>query len=207
MSTSVSAVFRDLLRERLRRIAELTETQAHAMESHYNLLVKWNRALNLTAIRELDEIVERHYCESIFLATRLPAGPLRIADVGSGAGFPGLPVAIFRPDCQVTLIESHQRKAVFLKEAARALANVRVLARRAEQMNETYDLAISRAVSYRDLSPSLRSLAPAVALLTGAEGAPPEMGFVWERPIPLPWGKQRYLRMGRQSQTPTTVAD
>jgi 16S rRNA (guanine527-N7)-methyltransferase len=199
-------VFRDLLRDRLRGIAELTDEQAEALESHYNLLVLWNRTLNLTAIRNLPEAVERHYGESIFLAARLPAAPLRIADVGSGAGFPGLPVAVYRPDCMITLIESHQRKAVFLMEAARGLANVRVLARRAEQVaeqvnekNEEFDLAISRAVSHRDLSPSLKALAPAAYLLGGTQSAPAEMGFAWEPPIPLPWGTQRYLRMGHRS--------
>jgi len=192
-------VFCDLLRERLHGLAELTDAQAKALESHYDLLVRWNRALNLTSIRDLPEAVERHYCESIFLAGRLPAGPLRIVDVGSGAGFPGLPVAIYRPDCVVTLIESHQRKAVFLKEAARGLPNVRVMARRAEQVAEEFDLSVSRAVSYHDLMPSLKALAPAAALLGGIESAPAAMGFVWEPPIALPWGKQRYLRMGRRS--------
>jgi 16S rRNA (guanine527-N7)-methyltransferase len=199
MSTSASAVFRDLLRDRLRGIAELTDAHAEALESHYNLLVHWNRTLNLTAIRDLAEVVERHYCESIFLATRLPAGPLRIVDVGSGAGFPGIPVAVYRPDCSVTLIESHQRKAVFLKEATRSLPNVRVLTRRAEQVDEKFDLAVSRAVSYHDLSPSLKALASAADLLSGAESPPAEMGFLWEPPIPLPWGSQRYLRMGRRA--------
>ncbi len=199
MCTWVSAVFRDLLRDRLRGIAELTDEHAEALESHYDLMVRWNRTLNLTAIRDLPEVIERHYGESLFLAARLPAGPLRIVDVGSGAGFPGLPVAVYRPDCLVTLIESHQRKAVFLKEAARGLSNLRVLARRAEQVDEVFDLAISRAVSYRDLSSSLKALAPAADLLGGTESPPPEMGFVWEAPIALPWGKQRYLRMGHRS--------
>ncbi|MGB7761371.1 MAG: 16S rRNA (guanine(527)-N(7))-methyltransferase RsmG [Bryobacteraceae bacterium] len=192
-------MFRDLLRDRLRDIADPTDAQAEALESHYSLLVLWNRTLNLTAIRDLPEAVERHYCESLFLAAHLPAGELRIVDIGSGAGFPGLPVAVYRPDCMVTLIESHQRKAVFLKEAARSLPNVRVLARRADQAGEEFDLAISRAVSYRDLSPSLKLLAPAAYLLSGPESAPGGMGFAWEPPVPLPWGKQRYLRIGRRS--------
>ncbi|MGA2039764.1 MAG: 16S rRNA (guanine(527)-N(7))-methyltransferase RsmG [Bryobacteraceae bacterium] len=206
MSTWVSAVFRDLLRERLRGIAELTDAQAEALESHYELMVRWNRTLNLTTIRDLPEVIERHYGESLYLAARLPAGKLRIVDVGSGAGFPGLPVAVYRPDCVVTLIESHQRKAVFLKEAARELTNVRVLARRAEQVagqanekNNEFDLAVSRAVSYHDLIPCLRVLAPAADLLGGTESPPDAMGFEWEAPVPLPWGKQRYLRMGRRS--------
>src|ERR1017187_6190482 len=101
--------------------------------------MRWNRSLNLTAIRSREEAIERHYCESLFLGARLPAGALRIADVGSGAGFPGFPVAVLRPECSVTLIESHKRKAVFLREASRTLPNVRVFAKRAEDVGERFD--------------------------------------------------------------------
>jgi 16S rRNA (guanine527-N7)-methyltransferase len=120
-------------------------------------------------------------------------------DIGSGAGFPGVPVAVVRPDCDVTLVESHQRKAVFLREATRELANVHVIPRRVESVEERFDRAISRAVSYEDLSKALKSLAPAADLLTGAEEPPTEMGFRWEPPIRLPWGKQRFLRHGVRS--------
>ena len=104
----------------------LSAEQEAVLEAHLELLMRWNRTVNLTAIRNREEAIERHYCESLFLGSRLPAGRLRIADVGSGAGFPGFPVAVLRPDCLVTLIESHQRKAVFLREAARQVGNVRV---------------------------------------------------------------------------------
>ena len=97
-----------------------------ALQRHHELLERWNQRLNLTRI----DSVERNYGESLFLGKHLPEGPLRICDIGSGAGFPGFPVAVLRPDCEVTLIESHQRKAVFLKEAARGIANIRVLAKR-----------------------------------------------------------------------------
>jgi 16S rRNA (guanine527-N7)-methyltransferase len=148
----------------------------------------------------MDEAVERHYCESLFLGTHLPQDPLRIADIGSGAGFPGFPVAVLRPDCLVTLIESHQRKAVFLREASRNLPNVRVLAKRAEDVKEQFDWAISRAVSYKDLASFLKNLAPDVDLLTGAEAPPDGIGFVWQSPIPVPWGGRRFLRIGRREQ-------
>jgi 16S rRNA (guanine527-N7)-methyltransferase len=174
----------------------LSAEQEAVLEAHLELLMRWNRTVNLTAIRNREEAIERHYCESLFLGSRLPAGRLRIADVGSGAGFPGFPVAVLRPDCLVTLIESHQRKAVFLREAARQVGNVRVLAARAEDVKETFDWAISRAVSYRDLGSFLKKLAPNVDLLTGSEG-PPAMGFRWEIPVALPWGDQRFLRTGR----------
>jgi len=199
MFTLACAVFPELLRHRLRGIAELSHSQVEALEAHYTLLLRWNRVLNLTSIREISLVVERHYCESIFLATHLPSQRLRIADVGSGAGFPGLPVAIYRPDCHVTLVESHQRKAVFLKEAVRSLPNVNVLACRAQDVSGEFDCALSRAVSYRELASSLKGLARAVDLLTGAEKPPSDMGFEWENPISLPWGNQRYLVVGKRN--------
>lgn len=189
-------MFADLLKRRLAGIVELSPEQLAALEAHYQLLLRWNRTLNLTSIDSLEAIVERHYCESLFLGIHLPPGRLRIADIGSGAGFPGFPVAVLRPDCSVTLIESHQRKAVFLREASRKLPGVRVLAKRAEEVEEEFDRAISRAVSYRDLASFLKKLAQNADLLTGTEPPPDGTGFVWGPPIPLPWGKRRFLRSG-----------
>jgi 16S rRNA (guanine527-N7)-methyltransferase len=191
-------MFADLLRERLAGVVELSPRQVEALETHYQLLLRWNRTLNLTSIKRMEEAVERHYCESLFLGTHLPQGRLRIADIGSGAGFPGFPVAVLRPDCSVTLIESHQRKAVFLRETSRNLPNVRVVAMRAEDVKEQFDWAISRAVSYADLASFLKNLAPNVDLLTGGEAPPDGIGFVWQLPIPVPWGGQRLLRSGHQ---------
>src|ERR1035437_11159232 len=112
-------MFADLLRQRLVGVVELSPGQVEALEAHYQLLLRWNRTLNLSSIKRMEEAVERHYCEALFLGTHLPQGGLRSADVGAGAGFPGFPVAVLRPDCSVTLIESHQRKAVFLRDARR----------------------------------------------------------------------------------------
>lgn len=193
-------MFADLLRQRLAGVVELSPGQVAALETHYQLLLRWNRTLNLTSIKRMEEAVERHYCESLFLGTHLPQGCLRIADIGSGAGFPGFPAAVLRPDCSVTLVESHQRKAVFLREASRNLPNVRVLAKRAEDVNEQFDWVISRAVSYADLASFLKNLAPNVDLLTGGEAPPDGIGFVWQPPIPVRWSRQRFLRTGHQEQ-------
>ena len=184
--------------ELIRREFDLTDDRVAALEAHYALLCRWNRVLNLTTIYKVEEAIERHYWESLFLAAHLPVGSQRIVDIGSGAGFPGFPVAVVRPDCQVTLVESHQRKAAFLREASRARLNIRVVSQRAESMSEEFDRAISRAVSCSDLAKSLKFLAPAADLLTGADNPPPRMGFEWEAPILLPWGKQRFLRRGRR---------
>lgn len=189
-------MFPDVLRPLLSGIIDLSPVQIAALEAHYELLLRWNRVLNLTRIQNLEEAVERHFGESLFLAAHLPPGNLRIADVGSGAGFPGFPVAIARPDCHVTLIESHQRKAVFLREATRNIGNVRVLAQRLESVTDTFDHAISRAVSYEDLSATLKRIAESVDLLTGADEPPESMGMSWATPIPLPWGSHRFLRLG-----------
>ena len=194
-------MFADLLRQRLTGVVELSPGQVEALETHYQLLLRWNRTINLTSIKGMEEAVERHYCESLFLGAHLPHSHLSIADIGSGAGFPGFPVAVLRPDCPVTLIESHQRKAVFLREASRSLPNVRVLARRAEEVGERFDRAISRAVSYADLASFLKNLAANVDLLTGGEEPPDGIGFVWQPAIPVPWGRQRFLRNGRQCFT------
>ena len=188
-------MFPDLLRERLAGVADLSDEQVAVLESHYERMVRWNRTVNLTTITDLGEVVERHYGESLFLARHLPAGPLGIVDIGSGPGFPGFPVAVWRPDCEVVLVESHQRKAVFLKEACRELGNVRVMASRGQDVSGSFDWAISRAVSYRDLRGVLRRLGRRAMLLTGVESPPADLSFEWLDPIPLPSGKGRFLRV------------
>ena len=190
-------MFAKALRERLRGIVELSSAQSEALEAHYNLMVRWNKTLNLTKIRDPSEAAERHYLESLFLGIHLPPDRLEIADIGSGPGFPGFPVAVLRPDCEVTLIESHQRKAVFLREASRGMNNVGVISKRAEDVEDRFDWIISRAVSYEDLTGSILSLAPSAALLTGGEPPPANWAWQWEDALPVPGGRSRFLRLGR----------
>ncbi len=194
-------MFPELLEQKLAGIVSVSPEQIHRLEYHYQLLLKWNSVLNLTRVDALEEAVERHYCESLFLAAHLPPNAVRIVDVGSGAGFPGFPVAVLRPDCSVTLVESHTRKAVFLREASRGLLNVHIVAQRAETLSEKFDHIISRAVSYSDLASVLRTVATHAELLTGSEAPPAELGFVWKDAIPLPWGRQRFLRIGVSRET------
>jgi 16S rRNA (guanine527-N7)-methyltransferase len=177
----------------------LSEHQIALLWTHYELLSRWNRVLNLTAIRDLAEVVDRHYCESLLLGAQLPPEPVSVLDVGSGAGFPGIPMAVLRPDCSFTLAESHQRKAVFLREATRDYPNVRVAARRAEDIPEHFDWIVSRAVRWGD---ALKVRATHAGLLLGAEDAgqlPREAGvWQWEDPIMLP-GRRRVLIIGRHT--------
>jgi 16S rRNA (guanine527-N7)-methyltransferase len=195
-------VFVELLRAKLSGVCEVSADQAAVFDRHYELLERWNRVLNLTSVRTRDEAVERHYCEGVFLACHLPVGDWSVADVGSGAGFPGIPVAVMRPDCAVTLIESHQRKAVFLREATRELGNVRVIARRAEDVRERFDWVVMRAVRYGDVAGTLKDLAERVEILSGEVSASEMAGFEWQAPVRLPWGEQRYLWIGRRLGSP-----
>jgi 16S rRNA (guanine527-N7)-methyltransferase len=91
------------------------------LSTYLDLLLKWNARTNLTAIRDPEEIVRRHFGESLFAARHLDPGTTTLLDFGSGAGFPGLPIALLRPDIQVTLAESQNKKATFLREAVRTL--------------------------------------------------------------------------------------
>lgn len=192
-------MFAELLRSKLAGICELSEPQIERLKLHYELLTRWNKVLSLTSVRTLEQSVERHYCESLFAGCHLPEGPASIADLGSGAGFPGIPIAIVRSDCSVALIDSHRRKAAFLKEASRDLANVRVIVRRAQDVAERFDWVVSRAVRYSDIAGDLKRLGRNAELLTGDVQALDVGGFVWREPIRLPWGERRYLWIGSNS--------
>ena len=190
--------FRELLQSEYQPWGALSNLQLDQLERHYQLLEAWNSRLNLTRIRELTEVVRFNYCESLFVSTVLPKGPLRVCDLGSGAGFPGIPLAVARPDLEVALIESDQRKAVFLREASRGVPNIRVAAKRAEDVEETFDWAISRAVGYEDLAPFLKRMAGSVDLLGGMERPGDSLGFEFGEATPLPWGRQRFLWEGHR---------
>jgi 16S rRNA (guanine527-N7)-methyltransferase len=180
-------MFKELLAREFAPYGELSELQLTQLENHFRTLTKWNEKLNLSRITRVEDAVKFHYCESLYLAKFLPRNAQRIVDVGSGAGFPGIPVAILRPDCGVTLVESHQRKAVFLREAARGLKSVRVLSLRGEDLAESFDWLISRAVAPAEVL-AMR-LAKRMALLIGADDARSLKGTIES----LPWGDRRVL--------------
>jgi 16S rRNA (guanine527-N7)-methyltransferase len=191
--------FEELLRESLSGTCLLTIQQVGLLESHFTLLNRWNRTLNLTSIRNMQEAVTRHYGESLFLAAHLPQKCASVADLGSGAGFPGIPLAILRPECAVTLIESHQRKAVFLKEATRHLGNVRVLAKRAEAVEGRFDWLVSRAVAPKEVLQFVPGLASNLALLLAREDAAKLLlvsKLRFEEPVSMPWLARSVLLFG-----------
>lgn len=167
----------------------VSQPQLALLERHYELLNKWNQKLNLTRLQTLDQVVRFHYCESLILGGALPAGSLRVADVGSGAGLPGIPLAIIRQDCEVFLIEAHQRKAVFLREASRGIENAHVIASRAQFAGVSADWVVARAVN--PLEVLALDLAPRAALLMSSK----DLGNLQpaDQVIRLPWGENRVL--------------
>jgi 16S rRNA G527 N7-methylase RsmG len=195
--------FSRLLEENLDGLYALTPGEMAILELHFELLQRWNRRMNLTSLRSTVEIVLRHYCESLLFGSRLPGGRYRLADIGSGPGFPGFPIAVVRPDCHVSLVESNSRKCVFLRESSRNLPTVRVLEQRAEHLTESFDWIVTRAVNWAGLWPLIPRIASRVGLLLGASDAERMMGvagYLWERPEPLPWGDRRVMLFGTVSR-------
>ncbi len=141
--------------------------QAHArLSSYLDLLEKWNRVYNLTSIRDRATMQSHHINDALVVLDYLPdRADLRLLDVGSGGGIPGIPLAIARPDWYVTLVESNQKKVAFLTQAAieLELRNVRAIATRIEELHvePPFDVAISRA--FADLATFVRLAAPHVA--------------------------------------------
>src|ERR1700674_916022 len=112
------------------------EEQVLQIQQYIRILLQWNDKVNLTAIRDPLEILYRHFCESMYAAAAVPVENGRLADVGSGGGFPGLPLKILCPDLRVFLVESSIKKVTFLAEVTRELGlkDVQVLARRYEEL-------------------------------------------------------------------------
>jgi 16S rRNA (guanine527-N7)-methyltransferase len=200
-----SEAFEDLLGHVLSSLGvSLSTQQVNQLSFHYDLLMQWNRKMNLSAIRDPEEVVRRHFGESLFLAEFLPSAVGTLVDVGSGAGFPGIPVAVYRPNLHVTLVESVAKKATFLREATRALPNVRVLNSRVETLGEHFDWVVMRAVAPAPVLPRLVELAPNVVLLVTAKAVAelqhnPEIS--WQSPQPLPWSQGRVLLIGVPRET------
>jgi 16S rRNA (guanine527-N7)-methyltransferase len=135
-----------------------TEYQTHKVQFDLllSLLLEWNKSINLTGITEPSEVVSKHFLDSLTVLEYIPATAKTLIDVGSGAGFPGLPIAITRPDIKVTLLESIAKKVNFLEECIDKLnlENVESMVGRAEdaarlpELREQFDVATARAVAH-----------------------------------------------------------
>jgi 16S rRNA (guanine527-N7)-methyltransferase len=166
----------------------------HAQLATYlELILKWNARTNLTAIRTPEEIVRRHFGESLFVGAHLGTCAT-LLDFGSGAGFPGIPIQLLRPDIAVTLAESQGKKAAFLREAVRTLAlTTEVWAARVESMpsERQFDTVVLRAVDDMDAAvaeAAARASRQVLILTTTRQPANPALAthFRLAEPIPLP---------------------
>lgn len=128
----------------------LIDSKISLFEKYRNLLLEWNEKFNLTAIKDLDEIEEKHFVDSLYLDKFVSLENKTLLDVGSGAGFPGIPLAIAHPNLKVFLLESNGKKVSFLKEVVKQLdlKNVEVIQSRAEEFldKERFDIVTARAV-------------------------------------------------------------
>ena len=188
----------------------LNEEQVQQIQQYTKILLAWNDKINLTAIRDPLEILYRHFCESMFGAQYLPVENCRLADVGSGAGFPGIPLKIVRPDLQVFLVESNVKKATFLAEVVRDLhlTDIRVLVSRFEELGEEVaplDVVCSRALGafggFLGWAGSPQVGTKQALLWLGGRDidevrAVP--GWTWSEPHSVPKSLQRYLLLGDQ---------
>lgn len=186
--------------------------QVLLIQEYMKILRRWNEKLNLTAIREPLEILYRHFCESMFGASAIPVDKGRLADIGSGAGFPGVPLKIARPELELFLVESNIKKGTFLAEVIRELelTNARVLISRYEELSEEVaplDVVCSRAVgeypAFLEWAASPQVNAERVALWIGGrdlDEARKSKLWEWREPIQIPQSLQRYILVGEKKQ-------
>jgi 16S rRNA (guanine527-N7)-methyltransferase len=186
----------------------LTDSQLASLAKYLELLTRWNQTIPLTSIQDDTEVVARHFGESIFAGPLLPMSRGRLADVGSGAGFPGLPLKIAFPELQVTLLEPSIKKCAFLREVQSALGlpGVDVVRNRYEDFHAapgSFDFVCSRALGgyKRLLLWSKVVLKPGghVILWLGTEDSnllTRVKYWNWALPIKIPESRQRVLLMG-----------
>jgi 16S rRNA (guanine527-N7)-methyltransferase len=189
MPTLPEAKIADLLHPYLLPATAIPAHLYPKLSVYLDLLLKWNARTNLTAIRDPQEIVRRHFGESLFAAQHL--GPCdTLLDFGSGAGFPGLPIAILRPDIAVTLAESQNKKATFLREAVRTLGlTTEIWAARAETMPPTRQFHTVTLRAVDNMTTAIADAHPrATHALLFLTNTPPTLpsAFTLQNPIPIP---------------------
>ena len=184
----------------------LDAAQTQRLETLLSLFLRWNARINLTAIRDEEGILKRHFVESVACARALPAGISTLLDFGSGAGFPGIPIALCCPEIAVTLAESQGKKAAFLREAVRVLGlSAKVHSGRAEELHTVFDCVTLRAVDKMELAVqaaaklvrpggwlALMTTSSGLSVLKAAAGAE----FTWNPELQLPGSDDRLLALG-----------
>jgi 16S rRNA (guanine527-N7)-methyltransferase len=190
---------------------EIAPERVTQISTYIDILLRWNERTNLTAVREPEQIVLRHFGESLFAARMLlePGAEWSVIDIGSGAGFPGMPLKLFAPRIKLTLVEAHAKKATFLREVVRALAfgNVNVVAARAETLADQADLVTLRAVEkFDEILPTAARLVRAGGRLglligSGQVGVAHQLPeFTWAAPHAVPQSRNRVVLVGNHAQ-------
>lgn len=182
--------FAAILQNKCRGFMDLPPAQGEALWAHYELMCRWNPRINLTSVIELEKAAVRHYAESLFLASLVPAATLRVADIGSGAGFPGFPVAVALPQAEVFLIESDQRKAAFLREASDLCRNVRVRCVRSDAYKDRVDAVVGRAVRPAEIISTALRVADWYGILLSRQDADQLAAKSGAKVTALPWDEQ-----------------
>jgi len=212
----ITAADKPLSEDAIRRALDefsiiVNDLQVVLIQQYMAILQRWNEKLNLTAIRDPLEILYRHFCESMYAAVAVPIESGRLADIGSGAGFPGIPMKILRPDVELFLVESNIKKGTFLAEVVRELelSGTRVLIGRYEELFEELaplDYVCSRALG--EFGPFLawaacdRLTAHHVLLWIGGRDLQEILkspNWEWQEAIPVPKSLQRYLLVGTKT--------
>jgi 16S rRNA (guanine527-N7)-methyltransferase len=186
----------------------INDKQVIQIQQYIKILLAWNEKTNLTAIRDPLEILYRHFCESMYAAKVVPVENGRLADVGSGGGFPGIPLKVLQPDLHLFLIESNVKKATFLAEVIRdlELTDARVLVSRYEELSEEVaplDFVCSRALgefaSFLDWAGSHHIASKQVILWIGERDlkeVQANRDWDWRDPISVPHSLRRLLLVG-----------
>jgi 16S rRNA (guanine527-N7)-methyltransferase len=194
---------------------DITLNVLEPLQTYLDLLMRWNARINLTSVRNPEQIVTRHFGESLFAARMLfPQGrdteTCTLADLGSGAGFPGIPIKLWAQRIELTLIESQNKKATFLREVLRALKldNAHVFADRAEDWGNDADVVTLRAVEKFEtaLPVAARLTKPTgrLCLLIGAGQLPTARKLVadswtWDEPHPVPLSIERVVAIAHRA--------
>jgi 16S rRNA (guanine527-N7)-methyltransferase len=185
-----------------------SDGQVLQIQQYIKTLLVWNEKVNLTAIRDPQDILYRHFCESMYAAGSVRLENGRLADVGSGGGFPGLPLKILCPNLRVFLVESNLKKATFLAEVIRELelTDTQVLVRRYEELGEEIaplDYVCSRALgefpAFLEWAHSGQIAAKQVILWIGARDLPNLQKirtWEWSEPIQVPHSLRRLILVG-----------
>lgn len=148
-------IFSEELKNKAKQIElTLSEKQVQQFYQYMNILLEWNEKINLTAITEPKEVILKHFIDSLTICKQIEKGK-KLIDVGTGAGFPGIPISIIREDVEITLLDSLNKRIIFLQEVIHKLSlkNIRAIHGRVEEFaknkkeRQKYDIATSRAVA------------------------------------------------------------